>query len=154
MTGKYGGKVRNLIAAILLSTSVRVNALPYFRLIDPAHPHPVIGALVDPSSPGQTEATTMLPIFTHSPKDGCRIHNLCETWAPLAIGGAINAGNLTFIAAPLFGIAPWVQMLAEKSGVTFIKDPAVSMSFGPAWEYRQANNRGYFRIYSGLSLNF
>lgn len=139
---------------LLVLLALPAGASPYFRLIDPAHPHPVVGALVDPSDPGQSQATTLLPIVTHKPADGCLIPNLCETWSPLAIGGAINAGKATFIVAPLFGLAPWAQILAEKSGLTFLQNPAVSMSFGPAWEYSQAENKGYFRIYSGLSLNF
>lgn len=146
--------MRHLLLAAFLATPAAAN--PYFRLIDPAHPHPVLGALVDPSAPGETQATTLLPLITHKPTDGCLIPALCETWSPLAVGGAINAGKATFIVAPLFGLAPWGQLLLEKiyPGLTFLKDPAVSMSFGPAWEYQQATNRGYFRIYSGLSLNF
>lgn len=140
-------------------------ANPYFRPIDPAHPQPVAGALIAPKL-GDSEGAAMLPILTHSPNYGCLLPKVvCEAWTPLAVGGSLNAGKLTFDVAPLANVLPWMQsgLLAvvpsSWTGLRNILTPApgsqpVTFSAGPVWEYKQLTNKGYFRVFSGLALHF
>ena len=139
-------------------------ALPYFRPFKPSAPTPVLGALIDPKSPGLTEATTLLPLITHSPRDGCLLPSLiCEDWTPLTIGAGMNAGKIRFVVAPLFNVLPWVVALADAAmppgwtaSVGWLKDGGqkVTFSSGPAGEYQQETNKGYFRVFTGLALHF
>ncbi len=146
-----------LIAA-LLALAASAHATPYFRVIDAAHPQPVIGALIAPDEFGQTEAASLLPLVTHSPKDGCLLPSIvCENWTPLAVGASMNAGKATLAVAPLFNVMPWVQSAVESAApntIRFIQDPAVEISAGPVWEYKQLTNKGYFRVFTGLALHF
>ena len=145
--------------------AVSANAGPYFRLLDPSHPTPVVGALIDPLNLDQTEAASLLPIITHSPKDGCALPSIvCEDWSPLAIGASMNAGKITLNIAPLFNVLPWVQAAASAvvpdSWTSVHKiiasnpDQSVTFSAGPVWQYRQIGNKGYFKIFTGLALHF
>jgi hypothetical protein len=126
----------------------------------------VAGALIDPVHIGQSEAAMLVPLITHSPKDGCLLPSVvCEDWTPLAIGGSMNAGKLTFDVAPLANVLPWMQ-----SGLSHIipsswpitkklLEPSsdsqfVTFSAGPVWEYSQLYNKGYFKIFTGLALHF
>ncbi len=155
-----------LIAAVFVSCAPKASALPYFRPLDIAHPQPVVGALLAPENIGNTEAASLLPLITHSPKDGCLLPSIvCEDWTPLAIGASINAGNITFDVAPLANVLPWMQSAGKAlipsgwTGLRSIVDydqtgDAISFSAGPVWEYKQLTNKGYFRIFTGLALHF
>ena len=156
-------KLSTLLISLILA--VPASATPYFRLIDPSHPAPVLGALVDPVHLGNTSAASLLPIFTHSPKDGCLLPSIvCEDWTPLAIGASMNGGKVTFDVAPLANVVPWVQNAAlaltpaKWQGLVKVLTPsgpqAVTFSCGPVWEYSQAANKGYFKVFTGLQLSF
>lgn len=159
-------KLKRLVAGLLIFTPSFAFATPYFRLINPAHPQPVAGALLAPEALGQSAASALLPLLTHSPKDGCLLPSIvCEDWTPLAVGASINGGNITFDVAPLANILPWMQRAGQAlvpSGWTAVRevvnyDPtgdAVTFSAGPVWEYQQRTNKGYFRIFTGLALHF
>ena len=154
-----------IVALALAAMAVPSSATPYFRLIDPSHPAPVLGALVDPTNLGQSSAASLLPLVTHSPKDGCLLPNvMCEDWTPLAVGGSMNAGKVTLDIAPLANVLPWFQNAAlaitpaKWQGLINILTPSgpapVTFSCGPVWEYNQLANKGYFKVFSGLQLNF
>lgn len=156
--------MNKIIAAILLLASSVAMANPYFRVIDPKHPQPVAGALIAPKL-GDSSAAALLPIFTHSPKDGCLLPNItCEDWTPFAVGASMNAGKMTFDVAPLANVLPWMTtgLLAvvpeSWEGLRNILKPGdgvpVTFSAGPVFEYQQRTNKGYFRLFSGLSLHF
>jgi hypothetical protein len=154
-----------ILTGSLLLAAGMVHASPYFRPVDFRHPQPVGGALIDPVHPGNTTGAGLLPIFTHSPKDGCLLPSIvCEDWTPLAVGFSGNAGDWTFDAAPLANVLPWMQaglsrvipqgwalhdVVAYQPGEDFI-----TFSAGPAWEYRASTNRGYFKIFTGVALHF
>lgn len=151
--------------ALLLALAVPAGATPYFRLVDPAHPQPVVGALVDPIHIGNSSAASLLPIFTHSTKDGCLLPSIvCEDWTPLAVGASLNAGKVTFDVAPLANVLPWFQSAAlavapaKWTGLIKVLSPSadqsVTFSFGPVWEYSQLANKGSFKLFSGLALHF
>lgn len=154
------------IALLLALASVPASATPYFRPLDFAHPQPIVGALIDPTSLGQSSAASLLPIFTHSPKDGCLLPNIiCEDWTPLAVGASMNAGKITFDVAPLANILPWMVSAGQAvvpSGWTALRsildyssvgDP-ITFSAGPVWEYSQLRNKGAFKLFTGLALHF
>lgn len=154
-----------LVVAALVCFGSNASASPYFRLIDLNHPQPVLGALVAPEELGNTEATSLLPLITHSTKDGCFLPSLvCSDWSPLSIGASMNAGQLTFVAAPVGNVLPWIQraalMATPSSWQNVInvlapsKDQSVTFSAGPAWMFKQSTNKGYFRIFTGLALHF
>lgn len=156
--------MKKIILAVLLAPSFAV-AGPYFRLLDMSHPSPVAGALIDPMQDlKQTEAASLLPLITHSPKDGCLLPSIvCEDWTPLAVGGSMIAGHLTLDVAPLLNVLPWLQSAAlaltpaKWQGVANILKPAdssVTFSAGPVWQYRQDTNRGYLKIFTGMALHF
>lgn len=153
------------LAAAILFLAVSAQANPYFRLMNPSHPQMVAGALIDPSSLGNSEAASLLPIFTHSPADGCLFPSIvCEDWSPLAVGASMNAGKITLDVAPLANVLPWFQNAAlavipdKWAGIRGVLAPtpgnAVTFSAGPVFQYRQANNHGYFKLFTGLSLHF
>ncbi len=156
--------MNKIIALMLLASAA--HATPYFRLIDPAHPQPVIGALIAPEDIGNTEGASLLPLITHSPNDGCLLPSIvCEDWTPLAIGASMNAGNITFDVAPLANVLPWMQSAGRAiipSGWTTARSIAeynstgdpLTFSAGPVWEYKQLTNKGYFRVFCGLALHF
>lgn len=157
--------MKKLIVALLFSASISANAAPYFRLVDPAHPQVVAGALLAPEALGNTEAASLLPLVTHTPADGCLLPSLvCEDWTPLAVGASMNAGKITLDVAPLANVLPWVQLAASAvvpaswQGVQNVlasnPDKSVTFSAGPVWEYRQLDNKGYFRVFTGLALHF
>ena len=154
-----------LAAAALIFYAVAANATPYFRPLDLAHPQPVLGALIDPTALGQTEGASLLPLVTHSPKDGCLLPAIvCEDWTPIAVGASLNAGKLTFDVSPLANVLPWVQNAASavvpdswpavRQVLASNPDQSVTFSAGPVWQYRQLNNKGYFKIFTGLALHF
>lgn len=159
--------MRALILSLLLIPSV-ARANPYFRPLDISHPKFVLGALLAPENLKNSAASSMTPLITHSPKDGCILPSfVCEDWTPLAIGGSMNAGKITFDVAPLFNVLPWMQSGARAitpskwtglvDALTPVQDPEaapVTFSAGPAWEYQQATNKGFFRVFAGLALHF
>lgn len=157
--------MKNIITAVLLLIASTAFASPYFRLVNPSHPQMVAGALIDPANLGNSEAASLLPIFTHSPKDGCLLPSIvCEDWSPLAVGASMNAGKITFDVAPLANVLPWFQSAAlavipdKFASVRSVLAPAtgnaVTFSAGPVFQYRQANNHGYFKLFTGLALHF
>lgn len=157
--------MKNIIVAGLLFVASVAGAKPYFRLVNPSHPQMVAGALLDPQSLGNSEAASLLPIVTHSTADGCLLPSIvCEDWSPLAIGASMNAGKITFDVAPLANVLPWFQSAAlavipdKFANVRNVLAPtpgnAVTFSAGPVFQYRQANNHGYLRIFTGLALHF
>ena len=145
---------------------------PYFRPLDINHLQPVGGALIDVREIHLSEATGLLPLLTHSPKDGQIFPWLAEDWSPLAVGGSVIAGRYTFIVAPLFNVLPVIQALAYQmtpdtlpglqrlfsptpaNPVTGLPTAPATFSAGPAWEYKSATNKGYFRVFTGLALHF
>ena len=152
-----------ILSVILLASQAQ--ATPYFRVFDYAHPKPVIGALLAPEALGNTEAASLLPLINHSPKDGCLLPSVvCEDWTPLAVGASMNAGKITLDVAPLANVLPWIMKGALavapakwESLVAVLspsKDPSVVFSAGPVWQYSQLHNKGYFRIFAGLALQF
>lgn len=154
-----------LLAAALVCFSSSAQAGPYFRLIDPSHPQPVAGALLDPRDLGNSEASSFLPIFTHSTADGCAFPSIvCSDWTPLAVGFSMNAGQLTLNVAPLANVLPWVQSAAlaltpsSWASVRQFFTPGaagpVTFSAGPVWQYKQETNKGYFKVFTGLALHF
>lgn len=157
--------MRKLLTAALLVVAVRANASPYFRPLDFSHPQPIVGALIDPTNLGNSSAASLLPIFTHSPKDGCLMPKIvCEDWTPLAVGASLNAGKVTFDVAPLANVLPWMQnglnavvpdsWTATRKILASNPDSSVTFSAGPVWEYSQLTNKGYFKFFSGLALHF
>ena len=157
--------MRYLLLTLLLALATSSQASPYFRLIDPAHPQPVVGALVDPVHLGNTGAASLLPLVTHSPKDGCLLPSVvCESWSPLAGGGSMDAGKLTFDVGPIANVMPWAQSAAlavvPAKWQSLVKvlspsaDQSVTFSAGPMFEYSQASNKGYIKVFTGVSLNF
>lgn len=156
--------VKKILVALLLSP-VPALASPYFRPIDPQHPQPIVGAAVNPAKLADSRAVTLLPIITHSPKDGCLMPSIvCEDWTPLAVGASLNAGKLTFDVAPLANILPWVQngldavlpagWTATRKILAPTPDAPVTFAAGPMWEYRQLENKGYFLVVTALALHF
>ena len=141
-------------------------ALPdnYFRVLNLSKPVTVAGALIAPSL-GDSEGAVLVPIFTHSPADGCLLPGIvCEDWTPLAVGGAMNAGKISFEIAPLINVLPWMQtgLLAlvpvswasTRAMLTPVAGQPVTFSAGPVWHYSQAANKGYYRTFTGLSFHF
>jgi hypothetical protein len=157
--------MRKLLIAVLLALPCGAQASPYFRPLDFSHPQPVAGALIDPRNLGQTEVASLLPLLTHSPKDGCLMPSIvCEDWTPLAVGLSMNAGKVTLDLAPLANVLPWMQrgvlaVVPDKwAGLRGLLAPTpdapVTFSAGPAWQYRQIENKGYFKCFTGLALHF
>lgn len=158
--------MKNLIVALCLLAPSASYANPYFRIIDPSHPQPVAGALLDVGDVQKSEAAALLPIVTHSPRDGCMFPTIvCEDWTPLAVGASMNAGQLTLNVAPLANVLPWVYRAASYLVPVNVKidyliahlndaQPMVTFSAGPVWQYRQSTNKGYFKLFTGLALHF
>lgn len=143
-----------LFAALVLLPTL-ANANPYFRLIDPAHPQPVFGAALDPKALWNTEAQSLIPAITHSPKDGCLLPTIvCEDWTPIAVGASMNAGKITFAAAPLANVLPWMLYPLPDKWKQAAPSTSVTFSAGPEWLYKQVTNKGYFRVFTGLALHF
>ena len=175
-------KYRALAVALICFGSSAIcgsaQAAPYFRvygwdysahtfnLSALSHPTLVAGALIDPTNLGNSSGASLLPLVTHSPSDGCILPGVvCEDWTPLAVGASLNAGKVTFDVAPLFNVFPW--MVSALKSVTPANSKAAAMlqaapsagdpitfSAGPVWEYSQLNNKGYFKVFTGLALHF
>lgn len=154
-----------LMAAALICFGSSASANPYFRIINPAHPQPVAGAMLDPKDLGNTEAASLIPLITHSTADGCLFPTIvCEDWTPLAVGFSMNSGKLTLNVAPLANVLPWFAAGAllvtpdSWSNVRkfFTPGPAgpVTFSAGPVWQYKEETNKGYFKVFTGLALHF
>lgn len=167
--------MKKMLAAVLMLFAVKAQATPYFRSIigkdASGHivfnkPSPVLGALIDPWHLGDSEAASLLPLVTHSPKDGCLLPNVvCEDWSPLAIGASMNAGKITFDIGPVANVLPWMQkagLAVVPAGWTGVRSvlnydgsgDALTFSAGPMFQYRQIENKGYFKVFSGLALHF
>jgi hypothetical protein len=59
----------HMIAAFVFMTGNAWGS-PYFRPLNLSHPQLVAWAILDPRDLGNSEAASLLPVFTHSPKDG------------------------------------------------------------------------------------
>ena len=145
---------------------------PYFRLVDPQHPHMTTGAYLDPADPGQTEAGVSLALITHSPRDGRLIDSMPTDWSPLTVGGSMNHGDLFFSIGPSFNLSEpikWVlrgafNALADQDkyenlrgllapAKASVKDATIAIS--PSWVVRPNENfKGYFRLYIGPKWSF
>ncbi len=76
----------------------------------------------------------------------------------------MNAGKLTFDVAPLANVLPWFQSAAlavvPAKWTPLIKvlspssDQSVTFSAGPCFEYSQLQNKGFFKVFTGLALKF
>lgn len=161
----HGGTMKTILSLVILLAATRASALPYFRPLDFAHPQPLVGAAIDPTDLRQSRAVSLLPIFTHSPKDGCLLPSLvCEDWTPLAVGASLNSGKLTFDVAPLANVLPWMQTAAgaalpeswtaARRVLAPVDGAPVTFSAGPMWEYRQSTDKGYFLVVTALALHF
>lgn len=155
--------------AALICFGATANATPYFRpnpvFEDPSHPIVIAGALIDPFTLGQTSGGSLLPVFTHSPNDGCLLPKIvCESWTPAAVGVSVNSGKMTFDIGPVANVLPWAQSAAlamtpaNWTGLVKVlsSSPGQSVTFsaGPILEYSQLANKGYFKVFTGLQLNF
>lgn len=166
------------LAVLLASTSY---ASPYFRPIDPAHVHQVLGGFIDPNSPGNSSAGTAYALATHSVKDGCLMPSIvCEDWSPAMLGFSVNAGRVQVSIGPAVNLTPLAKLgllkvleaataqdaLAGVKGLLGsqpIGGPDVSMSFGPALAIAPVQGgvvlpvnrwQGQFRIFAGAALSF
>ena len=155
------GLVLYFVAVTALA--VKCHASPYFRPLNYQHPVTVAGALLDPTGLGNSEGAALVPLVTHSPKDGCLLPSVvCEDWSPVAVGGSLNEGKLTFDVAPIANVAPWavrgLQAVVPTSwsGLQEILAETgtgnVTFSAGPVWQYSQLRNKGYFKVFTGLAL--
>lgn len=156
--------MKKILTMCLLLPSL-AGATPYFRLLDVSHPQPVVGALLAPEDLKHSAAASLLPLVTHSPKDGCIFPTIvCEDWTPLAVGASMASGQVTFDVAPLANVLPWMQRganllvpsswTATRAVLAATPESPVSFSAGPVWEWKQATNKGYFRVFTGLALHF
>jgi len=159
--------MKKLIVAALLSAVLAPvsTASPYFRPLNISKPVTVTGALIG-VNPSDSEGAVMVPLFTHSPSDGCLLSKLgiCEDWSPIAVGGAMNAGKVSLEVSPLFNVLPWMQQGAlalipsSWASVRAVLTPAsgsnVTFSLGPTWEYQQTTNKGYYRTFTGLAMTW
>lgn len=155
-----------LLLAAIMAIGGEAWCSPYFRLLDISHPEPVAGGLIDTKDIKNTSIGSLLPLITHSPKDGCLLPEIvCEDWSPIAIGLSANAGKVTFDAGPLFNILPWIGTAARSmvpnswGGVQAVlnsppANSAVTFSGGPMFEYEQSTNKGYLKLFTGLALHF
>lgn len=157
-----------LTAALVLMPKIALASMlglyPYFRPLDIYHPQPIGGALVDVEDVQKSEGTILLPLLTHSPKDGCMLPSIvCEDWTPLAIGASVFAGKWTVTGGPVFNVLPIVQIAAlavipnswaGMRGIVGSSIPTVTFSAGPNLEYKEITNKGYFKIFTGVALHF
>src|SRR5262249_45371407 len=127
------------------------------------HPYMIAGALIDPKTLKNTSGGSLLAVVHHSPKDGCLMPSIvCEDWAPVATGASMNAGKITFDVGPVFNVLPWMETEASsllpdgnvKSLIAPMPNSPVTFSAGPMWEYQQLTNKGYFKVFTGLALQF
>lgn len=172
--------MKNVLSALLLvaalSSSSYASLLglyPYFRPLDPAHPHLSGGALVDPVTPGNTSLGTSLALITHSPADGCVLPSLvCESWSPLTVGFSANAGRALLSVGPSVNLAPLVKagLLQALNAVTLdenyrglkstlssepLSKSDLAMAFGPNYVLSPTEKwKGYFRIFAGGAWRF
>lgn len=107
-----------LLAAALICLGTQAQASPYFRLIDPSHPHFGAGFLISPKDPTNTAGITDLAIITHSTADGTIIPATWQTiippesWVPFQIGfGGSFKGEAVVAPGTSANIAPIIASL-------------------------------------------
>ncbi|MFA5936698.1 MAG: hypothetical protein WC822_02355 [Candidatus Paceibacterota bacterium] len=118
--------MKKLLAVLLFVPSLAV-ATPYFRLLDPAHPHVSAGIFLDPTS-SVVDYGSMIAIVTHSPADGTLIPSVPMHWTPLAIGGGYGNGKGIIAFGPSFNAAPLVKAFILR-GVSLITEDDNYASF-------------------------
>lgn len=117
----------------------------YFRPMGAQNWHKVVGASVDPITPGNSSFVTELAMWTHNPKDGCLLPSLvCETWSPLMIGPSYNAGKFAVVAGPVVNLAP-----KAKAGLR-----AVVNQFPDKWLWKQGTLDLLSQPDNGLTISF
>jgi hypothetical protein len=168
-------------AALICFGSRAAQASPYFRLIDPSHPHKVVGAFLDPKDLGNTSAGTAIALVSHSVSDGCILPSIvCEDWAPALAGLSYNAGRFQFNVGPAVNLTPLAKrglrglldlVTADETAAGVkallssqpISGPDVSASFGPALAVAPIEHgvilpfnqwRGKFRVFMGAAVKF
>lgn len=168
------------VVSALLLAAIPADA-GYFRLIDPARPHKVVGAFIDPTDLDATSAGTAVALVTHSTSDGCFMPSvICEDWSPLMAGLSYNAGRFQFNAGPALNLTPlakrgilgMLNLLTADETISGVKSllgsepvngPDVSVSFGPALAVTPIERgiilplnqwRGKFRVFAGAALKF
>lgn len=173
--------MKGLLVVSILLIACSAKAGPYFRLIDPANPHKVVGAFIDPINTENTSAGSAVALVTHSTRDGCLLPSvICEDWSPALAGLSYNAGRFQFNIGPAVNLTPIAKQavlgllnLVTKSetaqgvksilGSQPISGPDLSFSFGPALNVAPIQRgiilplnewRGKFRIFAGAALKF
>lgn len=102
-----------LLACLVLPAS-RAQAA-YFRLIGPGNWGMYDGALFSTRGIEKTQNTTLVPIVTHSTKDGSILPQAwqdagyAEAWTPFALGGSEGGQNATLNFGPILNIGPVLQ---------------------------------------------
>ena len=159
-----------------------VEAAPYFRLVDPAHPRPLAGVYADPFGSEAPDAGVALPLVLHrAGEGGAIIRSIQVDWSPLALGAGRSAGGSAFLAlGPIANLAPAVKGLAlagldalAPGGLPNLRhflapvpgssgiDAAVS--FGPAWQFKLVESgrwrdpdawRGRLSVFFGAAIQF
>ena len=166
-----------LVVSLLLFCCTFAGASPYFRVMshDATGFHPQInaGAFLDPFAIGtESGGGMMVPIVTHSPKDGCFFPGLtCEDWSPFGAGWSVSHGQATLAIGPAVNLTPimrggllyTVNALASGDKLANLKGmlsppapgvPDVTISVAPLWAYDVLHNHGYFRVFTGAALKF
>jgi hypothetical protein len=138
------------IVVLLMMMWCQVQAAPYFRLMDPAHPQTSAGAFFDLK--GHSDGGAILALITHAPADGCLIPAVCDGWAPLAIGGTMGQGlggpslaiGSSFNMLPITkaGLLALINAITNKSQFSNIKEllappalglPDLAICIGPQY---------------------
>jgi hypothetical protein len=169
------------LVLLALFAPLPAEASPYFRPIGPGNAQLISGSWVDPAGEDAPDLGGLVPLITHSTRDGALIRAIQADWSPLALGAGRSASAGAFVAVgPVANMAPAVksallagldlvgpdrftnlrQLLApvpDSSGLD------VSVSFGPAWlikpvdggEFKDPKSwRGHFRLFFGAGLRF
>lgn len=170
-------KSRFLLSTLLCFTG-NAQAAPYFRLLDPAHIHKIIGVSIDPVNTGQSSLVTEIALITHSTRDGCLFPAIvCEDWSPLMIGPSYHAGRFAVVFGPVvnlsavakIGLLKAVNLLTgegewpDLKGFLAPASDGLTTSFGPQLQINPMNHGRMMplnrwapagRIFAGAALKF
>jgi len=115
--------MKGLLVAILLLSAGIADA-GYFRFFDPNHPQPAVGAFKNLKT-GDGAVGFLIPVITHSPKDGCLLPSIvCLDWSPLAIGAKKRGDTGDIAVGAGFNLLPLVQGLGTKVLDLIVSKPA------------------------------